>query len=106
MKLVDFSIGWLEDHTLPCPFRYLTGCDCPGCGLQRSILRLLKGEFQESIQIHPAGIPFVLLVVFILVHLKMKWSFAPKVINWLLASIVFISLVNYIMKWNAGLICG
>ncbi len=31
-----------------CPFRMLTGWDCPGCGSQRMLHSLLHGEFSEA----------------------------------------------------------
>ena len=55
-------IGWLQDHLLPCPFKYLTGLDCPGCGFQRSVLALFKGDIQQSFSFYPPTIP--LLIVF------------------------------------------
>ena len=55
-------ISWLQDHLLPCPFKYLTGVDCPGCGFQRSVLALLKGHLHQSFLFYPPTIP--LLMVF------------------------------------------
>ena len=31
-----------------CPFRLLTGWNCPACGLQRALHALLHGRFQEA----------------------------------------------------------
>lgn len=33
---------------LKCPFKMMTGWDCPGCGSQRMIHALLHGEFVEA----------------------------------------------------------
>jgi len=35
-------------HFLPCPFHWLTGWYCPGCGSQRAIHDLLHGRFEEA----------------------------------------------------------
>ena len=32
-----------------CPFKVLTGLQCPGCGLQRALHALLQGRFVEAI---------------------------------------------------------
>lgn len=32
-----------------CPFRFITGLPCPGCGMTRALLALLKGHLAESI---------------------------------------------------------
>ncbi|MFD0794552.1 DUF2752 domain-containing protein [Mucilaginibacter litoreus] len=52
--------GWLQYHLLPCPFKYLTGIDCPGCGFQRSILLLIKGNLNDSLLMYPPAIPILL----------------------------------------------
>lgn len=49
-------------YLLPCPFKYLTGYDCPGCGFQRSFLALLKGNLQESFHLYPPTIPLLITV--------------------------------------------
>ncbi len=35
-------------HYLPCPFRWLTGWHCPGCGSQRAMHDLLHGRLSEA----------------------------------------------------------
>lgn len=50
-------IWWLQNHLLTCPFKKLTGFDCPGCGFQRSVLSLLQGDVYKSLQLYPATIP-------------------------------------------------
>jgi hypothetical protein len=51
---------WLQNHLIPCPFKYLTGIDCPGCGFQRAALALLQGHLNDSIQLYPPLIPIIL----------------------------------------------
>ncbi|MEH6304070.1 DUF2752 domain-containing protein [Olivibacter sp. CPCC 100613] len=58
---------WLQHHLLPCPFKWLTGVDCPGCGFQRAFLLLLRGEWKASIAQYPPTIPLLLLGIFFLV---------------------------------------
>lgn len=36
--------------TPKCPFKLMTGLDCPACGIQRFIHTLLHGEFARAIQ--------------------------------------------------------
>ena len=38
---------------LRCPFRALTGYDCPGCGSQRAIHALLHGELAQAWSYNP-----------------------------------------------------
>lgn len=49
-----------DRYFLPCPFKYLTGYDCPGCGFQRAFLTLLKGDIKESFRLYPPAIPILL----------------------------------------------
>jgi hypothetical protein len=39
-----------------CPVRACTGVSCPGCGMIRSVGRMLRGDLAGSLQLHPAGI--------------------------------------------------
>jgi hypothetical protein len=57
-------IQWLQDHLLPCPFKYVTGIDCPGCGFQRSMLALVKGDMHQSFLLYPAAIPLLLFFAY------------------------------------------
>jgi len=57
-------IDWLQNHLLPCPFKYLTGVDCPGCGFQRSVIQLVQGNFHNSLSLYPATIPLLLFFTY------------------------------------------
>ena len=57
-------INWLQNHLLTCPFKYLTGIDCPGCGFQRSVLELLRGNLHKSFLLYPPAIPLLLFFAY------------------------------------------
>jgi hypothetical protein len=42
-----------------CVFHRITGLDCPGCGMTRSLILLVQGRWGESWTMHPFGILFV-----------------------------------------------
>jgi len=59
-----------------CPVHALFGVPCPGCGLTRSILCLLKGDWRESLSYHPFGILFFIAgaLVSLAAFLPEKWG--------------------------------
>ena len=59
-SLINF-IDWLQNHLLSCPFKALTGIDCPGCGFQRSLIAILQGDLSKSWALYPPTIPLLLL---------------------------------------------
>jgi len=103
---LEHSISWLDDHLLPCPFKILTGCDCPACGLQRSGLHLLKGEIQSSFFAHPAlteGILFFLLWFVINRYSPVSASRIKSVGMWFIAaSTVFFNAVKLLTNSCCG----
>jgi len=57
-------INWLQNHLLPCPFKYFTSIDCPGCGFQRAVIALFQGEWQKSFLLYPPTIPLLLFFMY------------------------------------------
>lgn len=41
--------GGIEDGPILCPFRFLTGLPCPGCGLTRSWVYLMHGDLGSAL---------------------------------------------------------
>ena len=60
ITLVSLSLPSWE-----CPFFRLTGIPCPGCGLSRASILLLRGEVAESFRFHAFG-PIFLFAIFAL----------------------------------------
>ena len=48
-----------------CPFFQATGWPCPGCGLGRACVLLLRGEWRSALRLH-AFAPFLLLTLLVL----------------------------------------
>ncbi|SDE43073.1 DUF2752 domain-containing protein [Pedobacter soli] len=91
-------LDWLGGHLLSCPFKTHFGIDCPGCGLQRSVLALLKGDLIDSFRFYPATLPLIFIVFFTLIHLKFDFKFGAQLIKIVFAGIAVIILINYIYK--------
>ena len=91
-------VHWLETHLLSCPFKQLTGLDCPGCGLQRSLIALLKGDVVASFNFYPPMLAILALMLFALLHLKFEFKNGAFVIKLLYILATIIIVINYIYK--------
>lgn len=84
-----------NSYLLPCPFKYFSGYDCPGCGFQRSLLALLKGDFQHSFELYPPTLP-ILVTFAVCLSANYYWGARS---NWLIKIMVVITgtviLLNY-----------
>ena len=89
----------LEDYMLPCMSKRLLGMDCPGCGLQRSIVYLINGDFISAFKMYPAIYPMLLLFAFLAVDFFVKVKFANKISIFLMISTVVLILGNFILKF-------
>lgn len=91
-------LDWLSRHLLSCPFKQFFHVDCPGCGLQRSIIALLRGDIATSFQLYPPTIPIIGLFVFSMIHLKFDLKNGAFFIKLLYIFISIVIVINYIYK--------
>ncbi|WP_245731371.1 DUF2752 domain-containing protein [Kriegella aquimaris] len=83
---------------LPCITKKLFDFDCPGCGLQRSVVLLLKGDFIGAFEMYPAIYSIVLLFSFLLINNFTTIKYANKITILLMISSVVLILGNFILK--------
>lgn len=74
------------------------GVPCPGCGMQRAFISLLKGDLLQSLQLNPALIPFLLAVFYTLFHLKFNFTSGARNIVVLFSLTVLLMTVNFVIK--------
>lgn len=91
-------LDWLEQHLLSCPIKSFYGIDCPGCGLQRSILLLLRGDVYGCVSMYPATIPLLMVISLFFLHLKFDFKWAPKTLVFLYILTGIIVLAHYVWK--------
>ncbi len=91
-------ITWLENNMLACPYKKYLGINCFGCGMQRSLIALLKGNFLESLKLYPALIPMLLLFIFLIAHLVFKLKNGAKWLKYNFIFVVAIVVINFIAK--------
>lgn len=91
-------IGWLEKHMLPCAYKSIFGIDCPGCGFQRSVIALLKGDLSESLSLYPATIPLLFTCIFLLLKIKFNFDKKDQVKKYLFITVGLIIFLSYSIK--------
>lgn len=91
-----------------CWLKRLTGLECPGCGLTRSMICLVHGNFLEAWDFNPGGYLFFLLIAAQVPYriaqiCRIHWGFRP----WCLSDatlgiaclIAVVLLVQWIVRW-------
>ena len=91
-------MGKADIFLIPCPFKYLTNLDCPGCGFQRSVLALIQGNFTQSFHLYPPTIPFLLSATTALSIYILKKNTESKMLKTMYFSTGAIVVINYVYK--------
>jgi len=92
-------ITFLENNLLSCSWKEYLNQECMGCGMQRAIIFLLKGEFIESFKMYPALFTLIIMFVYLGMHLKFNYQKGHLILRYLFIINVIIILVNYIIKF-------
>jgi len=69
-----------EHHSL-CLFKNLGISFCPGCGLGRSIALIFRGDIVGSFQMHPLGIPALVMIFLRITKLFKNLIYNYKIIT-------------------------
>jgi len=80
---------------LPCLNKKLFGIDCLGCGMQRALLFVFKGEFGTAFQMYPAIFPLLLLLSIVSINFFVKFKY-----DWYIKlSLVIITALTMIISY-------
>ncbi|APY11994.1 hypothetical protein BWZ22_12470 [Seonamhaeicola sp. S2-3] len=88
----------MEGYMLPCLNKQLFGVECLGCGIQRSIALIFKGEFVEAFYMYPAIYNIFILLIFLIFNLFIKFKHDYKIKMGLIFLTVLIVVVSYLIK--------
>lgn len=88
-----------EQNMIPCLSKTMLGIDCPGCGLQRSIVHLLRGEFWEAFLMYPAIYALIVLFGFLIFDYFFAIKQSNRITIALMVLTVSMILINYILKF-------
>jgi hypothetical protein len=98
LSSLDGFTHWLETHLLQCPFKKQFLIDCPGCGLQRSLVALLRGDISQAWHYYPPTFPMIVLFVFTFLHIRLAVPQGAFIIRLLYITCAIFIIVNYSLK--------
>ncbi|PQJ72429.1 DUF2752 domain-containing protein [Polaribacter butkevichii] len=88
----------INDYLLPCLNKSLFGIDCLGCGIQRAIVLLIKGEFVNAFKMYPAVYTLILFGIFLLINNRRKFKNSKKIIISFAIINLLIIVISYGIK--------
>ncbi|MFN2516630.1 MAG: DUF2752 domain-containing protein [Pyrinomonadaceae bacterium] len=106
---VQICLSSLSLPAWQCPILHATGIPCPGCGLSRAMMLLVRGELRASIRFHAFAPFFLLLITSLVIAALLPRSMIQPVINKVEAlerqtKLTVIILAGLILYWLARLL--
>lgn len=88
----------LEDYMLPCPSKKFFGIECFGCGSQRALALILKGDFIGAFLMFPAIYPLLMFLLCSILHfIDRKRNYGKAIIFFAIIS-VLIMIISYFYR--------
>lgn len=86
---------------IPCIITFLTGCSCPGCGMTRAYISLLRLDFKGAFYYHPLW-PFVPVfgLGFLVSYIKKLDRLMSVLVA--LAAVLLVAVYVYRLVWGQG----
>ncbi len=88
----------MESHQMPCFYKQCLGIDCPGCGMQRAFVELLKGNLWMSLKLYPALLPMIIMIFYLFLHLGFKFKRGAMILKWMFIANLGIVIISYTIK--------
>ncbi len=85
---------------LPCLNKRLFGVDCLGCGAQRALILIFKGDFIEAFKMYPAIYTLLLLCAFLIFNTFYRFKNDRTIKIVLIGVNILIVVISYIIKMN------
>jgi len=93
------ALQFFYSFMLPCLNKKIFGVECPGCGIQRSVMLLLEGDFTGAFKMYPAIYTLIPLFAFLFWDNFYPLKHANRIIITLTILSVALILINYILKF-------
>ena len=79
-----------------CPFKYSTGIPCPGCGITRALLQLLRLNFREAWNYNPCIYVYVAYAVLWLFYLRKNEEKNRIAVNALIVVVFAVYIIRFL----------
>lgn len=91
--LILVTYAFLSLFHIGCPIKYFSGISCPGCGMSRAVLAVLRLDFEAAFYYHPL---FLLTPIMFLLFL-FEFFIHPMLykITWVLIIVLFLLTYFY-----------
>lgn len=80
-----------------CPSVLITGFPCPGCGMTRALLSLLKGQIARAWALNPAAVFWIMWAVWFAIE-RYGRERCPKALIWAAWGILLFMVLVYIIR--------
>lgn len=90
----------MEEFMLPCLNKQMFGIDCLGCGAQRAFVLVLQGEFSAALKMYPAIYTILVLLLYVLINLFLKFRHDWSIKIGLILVNALIIIASYAFKMN------
>lgn len=92
-----------------CPFYYLFKIPCPGCGLTRGLINIMKLDFITAMQYNILSIPLVILIlIFVVLKIIKKEVYLTNIIKnnkkIIIVITIIITIVSFVININNPLL--
>ena len=98
--IILFLIGlilFLIDKPIPCIFNKITGLYCPGCGITRMFISILKLDYKGAFRYNPfVFVLLILYLIFLLINSILKRKI--KITNIIFYIIIVLAIVFGILR--------
>lgn len=87
-----------RDNMQSCFYKRNFGVECPGCGTQRAMLKLMEGDIIGSIKMYPPILLVLLTAGFLVLHLIFRFKKGGVILKYLAICTGSIMILNYLYK--------
>lgn len=85
-----------------CPFDYIFGISCPGCGMTRALLALLRFDLLSAFYYHPLFPLAIILILFFILEFLDIFTLNKKIKNISLYIICSLFVIVYFLRLFTG----